>query len=177
MLNFSRLPFGWLLFCSSRLWLLRRRLGLLFAEHVLRNSIVKQLQVIYHVSHLEVTLIHCLITQPLDAILEDFPDCNCQLRPLITQMRSIFASRVILDVDHLQCKPVCARVRHHVVVSVYQLLYLTHIWHMLVRVFGLLRSFRLLTHLFDAFSNGLDCLVNFLFDLVKSTELPLNLLT
>lgn len=92
-------------------------------------------------------------------------------------MRSIFASRVILDVDHLQGKPVCARVRHHVVVSVNQLLDLTRIWHMLVRLFGLFRSLGLLAHPLDAFSNGLDCLVNFLFDLVKSTELPLNLLT
>ena len=64
------------------------------------------------------------------------------------------------------------------VVGVNQLLDLTHFWYMLVRLFGLLRSLLLLlTHLLDALTNGLDCLDNFLFDLVKSTQLPLDLLT
>ena len=63
------------------------------------------------------------------------------------------------------------------IVGVNQLFDLTHIWHMLVRLFCLFWSLGFLTHLLDALSNGLDCLINFLFDLVKSTQLPLNLLT
>ena len=88
-------------------------------------------------------------------------------------MFSIFASRIILDVDHLESEPVSSRIKHGVIAAVHELLDLT-LLSTLVGTNSLLRTRIMRSQGLHSLIDGIDRLVALGLLRLEGLELPVD---